>query len=203
MESDELVPDQIDATDFPPEPRLRIADIGTRILSVAAASLENTPNGIPEKIYLATFDPPDDCCDFIAVYPDRLHHVRTSEFPAENERFNVHDLYKENKLGWAQDFVIKLRRPCQPTISDSRVDPFPEADDMHRYAENILIDQNTLTCGVENGIKFRWMLDDFFGKRFQVVVGPLFNDSRADCAGFSWRLTVEIPCYCDFEREYR
>ena len=203
MNASELVPDQINNPNFPPEPQGQVADVFTRVLTVAAASLENTPNGIPDEIYLAPFKPPDDCCNFIAGYPDRHHqyrNTRDSGFPVENEAVSANELYKQGmKLGWAVDMILHVRRPCVPTLQDSIAKPFPSGDETHEWMTRLLIDQNTMLCAIANGIKEGWLLDDIFGGYFQIVIGPTFNEWNADCAGFWTRLTIDLQCHCDAE----
>lgn len=156
------------------------------ILTHSIACLESTPSGVPTERFVSHDKPPEDCCDLIAVWVKQIRP--TISFP----RTTV-DPSPCGDLMMALDVAVKLVRPCWPTQTGDKNDPFPGADVVHAAATNLLIDARHLWCCLRSAAN-EGVLIPYEG--FDIVFGNMTPTRGGGCAGWVLDLVVEVPGCC-------
>ena len=157
------------------------------ILDVACNCLADTPDGAPADCYISHNKPPDDCCDFLAIWLDRIR----PRIGFDNAAYITGEKVwaKCNDVGGVADIGVRLMRPCFPTLKDNPTNPFPPAIEMQAAAENLLIDLQVLRCCIDSahcqGLLFPTTED---AECLEFAIGDVTPEGpRGGCAG--WTLT--------------
>lgn len=160
------------------------------ILDEVCDCLENTTLGRPSECFISHTMPPDDCCDFLAIWIEQLQP--TFSFPAVSDRVS-----KCNDIHRMAEVRLKLVRACWPVVKDNANAPFPTGAEMQAAAEALLIDANVMWCCVEQT----------FGSETGVACGDwdcldvklnslTFDRPRGGCAGVSMSFMLELNGCC-------
>lgn len=116
---------------------------------LAQECLDETPLGRPKDSFISEIEPAmDGCCDSVVVWLSEYKPMRYGDFPEENfvSLENCEPLY------WGAELTISVWRPCAPTASESRVQPFADNDKKTLFAANIMTDLRALVCCVESNL---------------------------------------------------
>lgn len=156
--------------------------------------LSCTTNGSPKDGFISHTAPPDDCCDFVAVWMDRLDPTR--EFPLVNTTF----VDRCGETGRMALVKARVRRSCYPVIKDNARSPFPSAGEMQAAAEALLMDANVVWCRLVSafgeGVYALSEPECAAGclnfKMEQLVMDP----PRGGCAGFTVSFWMELEGCC-------
>lgn len=148
---------------------------------VCACLEEDTVDGAPEFCFVNYFRPPDDCCNFLAVWVDKLQN--TTVFPTPNDV--LIDRCDASRMATVR---FKLVRPCWPIVQPPAT--FPPPAEMQAASEKLLVDAEVLTCclqGLQNG--------DVVGCGSFKFVDIIPDEPRGGCAGYTATVMVELdPC---------
>lgn len=156
------------------------------VLAQACACLVDTITSTPGTCRLYHTKPPDDCCDFLAVWVERI--TPTVAFPGAY----AGPARTASGLVGVADLAVELKRSCWPVITDSAIDPFPSAEATDAATTALLDDGAHLWCcllaAAQDG--------DLAGACNEVRVGNLEPLApQGGCAGWIMRLSVELdPC---------
>ncbi len=151
---------------------------------------ECTTDGAPKSCFISWTAPPDDCCDFLAVWMDEL--LPTVKFPV----VNTADPFQ---CGVMRMMRVKARlvRPCWPVVRDNAKSPFPPPGDMQAAAEALLIDSNVVWCRLVSAFANNfYQVND--ASCLMSMMGNLKPDPpRGGCAGFTATWLMELDsCRC-------
>jgi len=167
-----------------------INDLLQTMLDVGCACLAETPNGVPKDCYISHNTPPDDCCDFLAIWLDRIR----PRIGFQNAAYVTGEKVwaRCGDVGGVADINIRLVRPCFPTLIDDAFNPFPAASVMQAAAENLLIDVQVFRCcftsAACNGLIFPSDQDCQ-----EVAYGDITPyGPHGGCAGWDFTYTVEL-----------
>lgn len=168
-----------------------INDVLHGIMEHVYACLDNTTLGQPKDKFLSFTRPPDDCCDYLAVWFEDL--LPTVNFPA------VFD--GEDDCGVVQRMMevkLKLVRPCWPILKDNANSPFPAPSEIAAAAENLTIDANVLWCCLSDGFNG----SDVWPEGDSLCLGSKLQSLRPDkprggCAGMTATVWVELEGCCN------
>jgi len=160
-------------------------DMMQSMLDAACNCLADSPLGLPADCYISHGQPPDDCCDFLAIWLERIR----PRIGFENAQYITGEKVwaKCGDVGGVADIEIRLMRPCFPTLKDNATNPFPPATEMQQAAEYLLIDLQILRCCIQEahcmGVVFP---DDT--ECLELAIGDVTPEGpRGGCAG--WTLT--------------
>lgn len=170
-----------------------INDILQALLDHTYACLEYTTYGQPDQAFLAFTRPPDDCCNYVAIWFDEMKE--TVEFPMEFTGFD-----QCNEARRMIRVKVKLVRSCWPVIRDNAIQPFPEPSEIATAAEKLTVDANILWCCLSSGFSdpegpFTDAMRELDVKMESLVP----DDPRGGCAGMTATLWVELDPCCDGE----
>ena len=156
---------------------------------VVVAGLEETPLGRPPtaKLYYGSTPPPADCCDYLAVWLERLRP--TKDFPAEWQG----EIRCDEVFGMA-DIAIMLRRSCWPVVKNDARAPFPPSDETDEASANLMADATQLWCTLFSLARDGLLTDGCGGVAVRRLE-PL--PPMGGCGGNVARITVELPSCCD------
>lgn len=159
------------------------------ILDEVCDCLDNTSLGRPKDCFISHTSPPDDCCNFLAIWIERIEP--TYSFPQVSDRVEkCGDVHRMAQVR------LKLNRACWPVLKDNAAAPFPSAAEMQAAAEALLIDANVMWCCVEGTFTTgglgceRWDCLDF------KMNDMLFDAPRGGCAGVSLSFLMELNGCC-------
>lgn len=152
--------------------------------------LENTVSGQPADRFMSFTRPPDDCCDYVAVWFDGIYP--TKEFP---------DIWTGvDRCGDVRRMMrvkVKLVRPCWPVIKDNAKAPFPTPISIETAAEKLTIDANALWCclagGFQSGEAWFGGDSDCLYTRMESLVP---DAPRGACAGMTATVLIELEGCC-------
>ena len=152
------------------------------MVDAAAASLAQTPRGIPGTVLLWHDQPIDDCCDGIFLWVQEWVPVTVGSFPLPASGPDVCRPFDMDPR-----VVLSLRRPCAPIPDGAgRVDLSAEGE----AAEDLIIDARALMCGVFAS----WpdlLQANYPGHR--ISYGPMTpTGASLDCQGLDWSLMLEL-----------
>ena len=151
---------------------------------------ECTTAGAPQSCFISWTTPPDDCCDFLAVWMDEL--LPTVKFPSVNNT----DPFQ---CGVSRMMRVKARlvRPCWPVIRDNAKSPFPPPGDMQAAAEALLIDSNVVWCRLVSAFANNFYDQAENGCLMAMMASLKPDEPRGGCAGFTatWLMELE-SCRC-------
>lgn len=171
-----------------------LADILQSILVASCACLEDTLAGTPEMCFVSHNEPADDCCDYLAVWVER---IRPSHGFAEGQYITGGKLWNKCcDLNFVADISIRLVRPCFPTLKDNPFDPFPGADEMMAASDSLLQDIRKLQCCV-TGAWCDGTLIPSDGPCLEMGVGDVLpHGPKGGCAGWTWQIAIELDSCC-------
>lgn len=170
-----------------------INDVLQAILDHVCDCLSNTPLGSPSRCYLSFTRPPDDCCDYLAIWFSNIYPTRT--FPEIYEGVdNCGD------VGRFMEVKLKLRRGCWPVLKDNPVSPFPPSEEIQAAAEDLTIDANVLWCCLANGFTTgaAW-LDGDSGCLDTRLDSLVPDQPEGGCSGMTATILVELEGCCSDE----
>lgn len=150
---------------------------------------ENTTLGAPKDCFIYHTRAPDDCCDSLVIWLDRI--LPTAQFPIP---FVGRD--ECGAVGRMMRVGVKLVRPCWPTVVDNPSNPFPPVAAMQAAAETMLIDTNVLWCCLSAGLSAGD--HDPSGSCQDFHIESVIPDKpRGGCAGVTASFLVELDaCPC-------
>lgn len=174
-----------------------LADVMQSIVDVACECLEtSSPLGRPGDCFISHNTPPDDCCDFLSVWVER---IRPSEGFADGQYVTGGRLWARcGNLSSIADVNIRLVRPCFPVVIDDALNPFPPAIDIQAASEALAIDAWVLNCCIHTAISNGELLpDDVVGSCLEVGIGDMVpHGPNGGCAGWTWDLSIELGDCC-------
>jgi hypothetical protein len=170
----------------------QINDILQSFLDVACNCLEDSPLGVPADCYISHNEPPDDCCDFLAIWLERIR----PRIGFENAAYITGEKVwaKCGDVGGVADIQIRLMRPCFPTLKDNATNPFPPAIEMQTAAENLLIDLQLLRCCIQEANCMGILFPTTDGAEcLELAIGDAVPEGpRGGCAGWSLSYGFEL-----------
>lgn len=166
-----------------------VNDLLQAVLDSTCECLQNTVYGTPGSCFISHTTPPDDCCDFLAIWVEQM--LPTYSFPEVSTRVqkcgDVHRMVRVK---------MKLLRDCYPVVRDNAQAPFPSPEEMQAAAEGLLIDGNVLWCCVVDALttgigcdQWNECLDSLMNE--MVPIRP-----RGGCAGWELAFTLELKGCC-------
>jgi hypothetical protein len=161
------------------------------VLDDVCSGLTCTLYGPVEHCFISHTTPPDDCCDFVAVWIDGIEPTR---------QFPIPDDVTPDRCGEMSRMVsarIRLRRSCYPVVRDNAKQPFPPPSEMQAAAEGLLIDANVTWCRLASGIASGLYTPDGSGCLDYKLAGLVMDRPRGGCAGFTATLLMELDPCCD------
>jgi len=161
------------------------------LLDDVCAGLVCTVYGPVDTCFISHTTPPDDCCDFVAVWLDSIYP--TTMFP------NIDESTSE-RCGETSRMMrvnIRLRRACYPVVRDNATAPFPPPAEMQAAAEGLLIDANVTWCRVSSGIASGLYVPEGSGCLDFKMVSLGMDRPRGGCAGFTMTILMELEPCCD------
>lgn len=162
------------------------------ILDVACSCLIDTTYGQPEDCFISHDAPPDDCCDFLAVWTERL---RPSHGFAEGQYVTGGKLWEKCcSMNAVADINLRIVRPCYPSLVDNPNNPFPPAAEIQAAAEALAVDIWVLQCCVEKAACDGLLLPP--DTCLEIGIGDATPFARGGCAGWTWELAVELDTCC-------
>lgn len=171
-----------------------LADVLNSFLLNACACLEDTPYGAPKDCFISHGEPPDDCCDFLAVWVERImpsHGFAQGEFQTGGRIWS-----KCCDLNAVADISIRLVRPCYPTLIDDPFSPFPDPADVQEAAVKLAIDIWMLQCCL-TAAQCAGVLFPAGANCLELGVGDAVpHGPKGGCAGWTWGLAVELDVCC-------
>lgn len=169
-----------------PQPEA-LSNLMNSILVMAEECLIDAGLEVPSQVFVSHGEPPADCCDALSVWVRSLR-PGSSTFPIPQTT-----PARCGELSTIVDVSLRLDRPCFPTLKNSKVAPFPTADEMQTAADALLVDARVLWCCLQAAQEAHTLLPEPFN---DVVWGPMTPHRSSDCAGWRWDFTVEGPGCC-------
>lgn len=168
-----------------------INDVLQLIVDDVCAGLSCSSYGSVDHCFISHTAPPDDCCDFLAVWIDGI--FPTSKFPSidESTADRCGDISRMIRVN------IRLRRACYPVVRDNATAPFPPPSEMQSAAEGLLIDANIVWCRLSSGIHSGIYVSETSGCIDFKLVNLMMDRPRGGCAGLTAQLLVELDPCCD------
>lgn len=158
------------------------------ILDEVCECLANTTLGSPRSCFISHTSPPDDCCDFLSIWIERL--LPTYSFPATSDRVS-----KCNDIHRMAEVRMRLMRSCWPVVSDNAANPFPPPEKIQAASEALLIDANVMWCCVEGTFTSGLGCEAWDCLDFQMSE-LTFDRPRGGCAGVSMSFLMELTGCC-------
>jgi len=174
-----------------------VADLLQELLDAACLCLEDTTLGVPKDCFTYWCEPPDDCCDYLAVYPVGIRptvggSADTGTFDLVNGRCN--------DISGRLDLQLKLMRPCWPApaqAGDTAV--LPPKPEMQTASEHLMVDMWSLWCCVlsEYSAGNFWSINGDSTGCLDVGWGAMTPKCpQGGCAGLYWDISIELPNCC-------
>jgi hypothetical protein len=169
----------------------RIETLLADLVDIAYAGLVDTRLGCPKDVHMSHDEPPEDSCNFLALWVRSWTPYVAGQFPVQLAQ--VHELGPGGgcmPLEWGADVVLALRRPCSPDVGP-RENPFPSGDDEHAAALDMIGDARALQCVVGS----QWL------PRLQQLYGgaQLWWEPMTTTGGitgcFGWDMPVKLELY--------
>jgi len=165
-------------------------DMMQSMVDIGCLCLEDSPDGVPKYCFISHNEPPDDCCDFLAVWLERIRPRTGFENAAYTTGEKVWS--RCGDVGAVMDVRLRLMRDCWPVVQDDALNPFPPVADMQAAADNLLIDLQLLRCCLSaaacNGVLYPENFECLeFGIGDAIPIGP-----RGGCAGWDLTYTFEL-----------
>lgn len=171
-----------------------LTEVLQSILDTACSCMIDTTYGIPADCYISHGEPADDCCDFLAVWVER---IRPSHGFSDGEYITGGKLWdKCCDMNSIADVSIRLVRPCFPGLVDNQSNPLPSAEEMQAAAAALLVDVWVLECCVAQANCHGTLLPP--GLCLELGIGDATpHGPQGGCAGWTWDLAVELDvCRC-------
>lgn len=150
---------------------------------------DNSPAGAPPSCFVSLGRPPDDCCDYLAVYLDRI--LPTVDFPNPSTGLD--------QCGVTQRMArlkVKVVRSCWPVIKPNPTNPFPPASEIQSASEGLLIEATAVWCCLSE-ILLSGDWHDIVGPGLHGKLEGLEPDrDRGACAGFTATFLIELESCC-------
>lgn len=168
-----------------------INDILQSILDGVYDCMDGTVDGVPANKFLSFGRPPNDCCDYLAIWFDYIQP--TSEFP-------MVDSGPGGECASMRMLTVsmKLVRSCWPVIRDNPRNPFPPSVEIQAASEKLTIDANVLWCCLQSGLASGdlWPEGGSGCNSFRMLeLKP--DPPNGGCAGFTVRFSLELDGCCD------
>lgn len=167
-----------------------INEILQGILDSVCECLADTTLGQPPDCFISHTRPPDDCCDYLAIWLDEI--MPTEQFPLGT------DTMVDTKCGNTHRMMrvkMKLVRSCYPVVRDNATSPFPSPSEIQAAAEALLIDANVMWCCVQCAFDEGDVFPD--GSCLDAKFVNLEMDRpRGGCAGATMTFLVEMDQCC-------
>ncbi|HUU97856.1 MAG TPA: hypothetical protein VM487_19135 [Phycisphaerae bacterium] len=170
-----------------------LSDVANSILVNAEACFESCGIDVPTEVFVSHMKPPDDCCDWMAVWVRDI--VPVNPFPRVQTNINPNctevSMGVLMSLGWKRD--------CYPTVKDDKTDPFPGGDVMQAAADALLIEARTMWCCILAAYTAGQLLPrdpEPDGPQPDIVWGKMTPNRGGGCAGWTWDFTLEVPACC-------
>ncbi len=141
----------------------------------------------PPNRFVSIENPPDDCCDFVAVWPTSITLVDPFPLPAGTENCGAHS----NSVG----FSVKLMRQCWPTVGTSQYDVFPSYEDVQSAAERLMCDANEIQCALTQAHLARDLTP--WAGRSSTLEPAQPTVPTGGCSGWLFGGTADVPLCCD------
>jgi hypothetical protein len=168
-----------------------VSALFTQLLTAAYNGLETpeTRLGIPDAAYLSHDAPPEDCCDFLALWIRQQYPFLPGEFPQQLQPLPQRGC---QPVQFAARLTLSLRRPCAPDLSADQFDPFPEPGEETAAAVDLMIDSRALICAV--GSTWQGLVDGVYGIGIgQLHYSPLLpTGSATGCFGWDWDIDIAL-----------
>jgi hypothetical protein len=160
------------------------------ILDSVCECLADTTLGQPPDCFISHTRPPDDCCDYLAIWLEQI--LPTDQFPS------VADTAIDTRCGNVRRMMrvkMKLVRSCYPVVRDNATSPFPAAAEIQSAAEALLIDANVMWCCVQCAFDTGGVFVDgaCLDAKFEELV---MDRPRGGCAGLTMTFLVEMEQCC-------
>lgn len=168
-----------------------INDMLQTVLDGLHACMSNTVDGPPASKFLSFNRPPDDCCDYLAIWLESIQ--ATKEFP-------ILDTSAAEGCGGGRmmTVAVKLVRSCWPVIQDNPRNPFPPGQVIQAAAEKLTVDANVVWCCLESGLSSgEFWIDGNDGCKSFRMIELRVDPARGACAGFTVRFQMELEGCCD------
>jgi hypothetical protein len=170
-----------------------VNDVLQLILDDVCAGLTCSVYGAPQDCFISHTAPPDDCCDFVAIWMNAMLPVSRDGFPL----VNVNGIERCGDTSRMMDVSLRVRRACYPVVRDNAKSPFPPPAKIQTAAEGLLIDANLVWCRLVSGFGDRLYTPDGYGCS-DYKMGSLNMDSpMGGCAGFTVNMLVDLDACCD------
>ena len=98
-----------------------VNDVLQLILDDVCAGLTCSVYGAPQDCFISHTAPPDDCCDFVAIWMNAMLPVSRDGFPL----VNVNGIERCGDTSRMMDVSLRVRRACYPVVRDNAKSPFP------------------------------------------------------------------------------
>lgn len=140
----------------------------------------------PADSFISVFNPPADCCDYLAVWITAITPSEVGSFPQAARTRQLCG------TGYAVSVEVKLMRPCWPAGS-----PIPGYDQVEAAAELLNRDASELMCKLTE-MHDEGMIAPWSNRR--AILGTMTPlPPMGGCTGYRVSLTVHIPRCCDFD----
>lgn len=161
----------------------------TDLAMMAYESLADTRLGVPEGGYLSHDEPPEDTCDFLALWVRSWTPYLAGQFPTPQA-----EVARCQRIEWGPSLILSLRRPCSPDLKGDRANPFPEPTDETAAAVDLIEDIRVLQCTVLNDWPTRLQVDFPGAVLLPASIDP--TGSTTGCFGWDWEIQMELPSGC-------
>jgi hypothetical protein len=166
-----------------------LLDLTEAMLARLCECLDGTPRGRPADCFISHDQPPHDCCDFLAIWVERVKP--TLEFPSE-----FFGTWRCGDVRPMAEFRALLVRNCWPTVRNNPKSPFPPPEEMDAAASDLLIDGQVLWCCLSSAAADHSLLPPSMDCN-EIRLTRMDPVRQADCAGWSIRWVVELDACCE------
>jgi hypothetical protein len=158
-----------------------------KLLLKAWEGLNDTRLGVPDQAVLSHDFPPEDCCNFLALWVRPWVPFVEGEFP--NEPAPLTPGARCRQFEFFPRLTLTLRRPCAPDLKPDPSNPFPEPGEETAAAIDMIIDARALQCAVAStwpGIVGDTYVDAQMWPRQMSPTG-----GSTGCFGWDWEIDIE------------
>jgi len=166
-------------------------DLLQRLLDEVCECLEDTPLGVPEYCFISHTRPPDDCCNYLAVYLEQI--LPTVKFPT------ISDVGVDSVCNSVQRMArvtLKLARDCYPVVQDIEPAPFPAPSEIQAAAESLLLDANAVWCCVSCLVGTDGWTPEGHSCLDVKLKDLTMDPPRGGCASLTMNLLIELEQCC-------
>lgn len=168
-----------------------VAALFTQLLTAAYNGLAEpeTRLGVPDAAYLSHDAPPEDQCNFLALWVSQWYPVLPGEFPQQIQPVPQAGCHP---VEFAARVTLSLRRPCAPDLGADSFDPFPEPTAETAAAVDLMVDARALQCTA--GAEFPGIVDSVYGPGIvELFYGPMLRTGGSTgCFGWDWDIDLGL-----------